>query len=126
MGRVRGRCQVVVSLTAPTLSAQVVMAMKCCHVSVHFQIWLAYQPEIPHGTVPVLYSSSTLVITAVSHVKCDYRACEEITNAIQSQRKAPGAGEGQRDGSPQDRRAQIAPESPRTDILAVRTDVGDG
>ena len=36
IGRVHLRCQEVGSQTAP--DALVVMAMKCCHVSVHFQI----------------------------------------------------------------------------------------
>ena len=100
--------------------------MKLCAKVAHFQMWLAYGSAFPSGTVPALHSSRAPAITATSHVKCDYRACEEISIAIQSQRKAPRTDEGWRDGTPQDRRAQVAPEPPRTYILAVRTDVGDG
>lgn len=98
--------------------------MKLCAKVAHFQMWLAY--DFPRDTTLALHGSPALAITAASHVECDYRACEEISIAIQSQRKAPGTDEGWRDGTPQDRRAQVAPEPPRTYILAVRTDVGDG
>ena len=78
-------------------------------------------PQILHTiNSAVLYSPAL-----PSHVKRDYRACEEAI-AIQGQGKAPGTVEGKRNGAPQDRRAQIAPEPPRTDILAVRAVVGDG
>jgi hypothetical protein len=71
------------------------------------------------------YSAVPLPSQLLPNVKRHYRACEE-TIAIQSQGKAPGTVECQRDGTPQDRRAQITPEPPRTDILAVRAAVGDG